>query len=361
MRYNLRELRGLGIVAQGGQIRRISPEQFQVKSQSSNEFHQVVWQSEGHKWLCECADFEKTTKKCKHIFAVSFLQNLPQIVIANAEENKQVCVYCKGEKIVKRGRRQNKKGTVQLLWCKGCKRRFPETTVLGKGGSYVALAIIALDLHYKGLSLRNISDHIFQIHGILKPPSTIQYWISKFTKISSQILNDKKLEVGDTWLADEMFVRIRGKRRYLWSILDFETRQVVVSLLLRSRGEKEAEKVLIEAILRAGKSPLKLHTDGLASYGKALKRLGRDIDHIKNVGIGKKDNNNRIEKFHNTVRGWERNFRGLKDGYSLSLGFSNYYNHVRPNLATGNHAPSSTRRIRWVKVLNESPSALPVD
>ena len=43
MKLSLRELRGLGIVATGGQIQRISDTKFIVKSQNDNKDYQVEW------------------------------------------------------------------------------------------------------------------------------------------------------------------------------------------------------------------------------------------------------------------------------------------------------------------------------
>ncbi|MEM0057166.1 MAG: SWIM zinc finger family protein, partial [Candidatus Geothermarchaeota archaeon] len=75
MKLSLRELRGLGIVALGGQIKRVDENAFLVKSRSNpSAYHRVEWRGNG--WVCDCADYAKRNKPCKHIYAVNFLLDL---------------------------------------------------------------------------------------------------------------------------------------------------------------------------------------------------------------------------------------------------------------------------------------------
>src|SRR5260370_2042290 len=79
--FRLRELRGLGILARGGQIQRRSDKLFWVKSQSRDSQHPRSFLNRAS--TCDCEDYLETRKPCKHIFAVNFLLNLPAIILAN--------------------------------------------------------------------------------------------------------------------------------------------------------------------------------------------------------------------------------------------------------------------------------------
>jgi len=81
-RYSRRQLRGLGILAIGRQIARISDSAFQVKSQSGVEFYCV--RLRGADRSCECEDYLNRLKPCKHVYAVEFFLRLPAILEANS-------------------------------------------------------------------------------------------------------------------------------------------------------------------------------------------------------------------------------------------------------------------------------------
>jgi len=353
--FNRRELRGLGIVAIGGQIQRLSDKLFLVKSQSTDAFHRVEWVS--GKWSCDCQDYMKRGKPCKHIYAVNFLLALPLIVLSNTRALERKCPYCGSNKTILKGFRYNKAGAVRLRLCKVCNKRFKDDLMSEGKGNNTALAIIALDLYYKGLSLRKIKNHIWQVYCIDKPVSTLHRWIVKLTETMCKALKDVKLELGNKWLGDETVVKVNGKAKYLWSIMDYETRCYIASLLTEGRGGKEALSVIKKAIRKAGNQPQKFITDGLKSYSKALKELPSScIEHVSNVGLANQgDSNNRIERLQGTIKNWTKAKRGLKSrSQALVEGYRLYYNFIRPHMALSNKAPVNMNKDgRWLLLLEK--------
>ena len=101
---------------------------------------------------------------------------------------------------------------------------------------------------------------------INKPVSTLHRWIAKLTGTMQEALSNFKPEVGNKWLADEIFLNVNGNMRYLWNIMDYETRIHIVSILTEGRESEEALNVIKEAIREAGKNPEKLISDGLKSF-----------------------------------------------------------------------------------------------
>lgn len=79
--FSRRQLRGLAILAKGGQIQRINDSTFNVKSQSTDSWYAVMITNQ--KLMCSCPDFKKMRKNCKHIFAASFLIKWDAIAVAN--------------------------------------------------------------------------------------------------------------------------------------------------------------------------------------------------------------------------------------------------------------------------------------
>ncbi|MDW8024237.1 MAG: IS6 family transposase [Nitrososphaerota archaeon] len=356
MKLNLRELRGLGIVALGGQIKKLNDTTFLVKSQSNNgASYTVEWKED--KWICNCQDYAKRGKHCKHIYAVNFLLDLPRIVLSNSEAFERLCPYCGSANIRPKGYRYNKNGPLRMFKCKDCNRRFGDTTGSEYNGAKAALAIIAADLYFKGLSLRDIKNHLWQVYGIDKSAATLHRWVTRIANALKRALENVKLDVGSKWLADETSVKVEGELMYLWNIMDYETRRYIVSLLTSGREAEDALKAIKQAIRNAGKLPRSIVTDGLKSYSKAVELLGLPVEHISNAGLAKYENNNRIERLHGTVKEWIKRRRGLKEEFNEFIeSYRLYYNYIRPNNALKDKTPAKTKG-KWFKILSKSKIA----
>ncbi|MEM3698107.1 MAG: IS6 family transposase [Candidatus Bathyarchaeia archaeon] len=350
MKLSLRELRGLSIVALGGQIKKADESTFLVRSQSDpSSHHKVKWNDDG--WVCDCADYAKRRKPCKHIYAVNFLLDLPRIVLLNSEAFTRTCPYCGSADVRPKGFRYNKSGPVRMFRCRRCKKRFRDNATLERGGARVALAVIAADLYYKGLSLRDIANHLWQVYGVDVSPATVHHWVMKITNALKRAFEEFKLEVGDKWLADETVVKVNGEHMYLWNIMDRETRAYIASLLTPRRDTEDAIKAVKEAIKNAGKIPKMLVTDGLQSYRKALELLDLPVEHIGNAGLAKDENNNMVERLHGTIKEWIMEKRGAREKFEeIVSGYRIYYNYLRPNTALNEETPTNAKE-KWVKVI----------
>ena len=113
---NLREIRGLAILAMGSQIRRVDASTYRVKSQSGNSWYLV--QRNDLEWSCECPDFRYRHVVCKHIYAVMFSQTLRQRVMSEnlgLEEIDEPDVVCKRGLLLRSLSRVSKTGKSQKL------------------------------------------------------------------------------------------------------------------------------------------------------------------------------------------------------------------------------------------------------
>ena len=79
--FTQRELRALGIVVTGGQLRKVGEGRYEVLSQSGPGHHEV--RGLGGNWSCDCQDFQKRRDMCKHTAAVIFALRLQDILKAN--------------------------------------------------------------------------------------------------------------------------------------------------------------------------------------------------------------------------------------------------------------------------------------
>jgi transposase-like protein len=347
MKLNQRQLRGLGIVAMGGQIERINDKLFLVRSQrNSGETYRVSWVD--GKWLCNCLD-AKSGQYCKHRTAIDFLKRLPEVILANQKALVRACPTCGSNSVISKGRRYNKRGSVRIFLCKSCAKKFPEDA--SSGLSRPALAVASIDLYYRGLSVREIRDHFEQMYGEHRAVSTIHKWIIKVTRLLIQAVSTSEPNAGrKRWLIDEMKCKVSGQWRWTWNVLSAETRVHIVSMITEGRSTREALAVLREAVARAGGPPKELSSDGLVSTAKAARMSGYKMKHIRNVKFKDPINNNQIESLHGTMRAWLKVKRGMKQNTrDLLEGRRIFYNNMRRNLTLG-RSPSGADA-RWVDLV----------
>ncbi len=69
------------------------------------------------------------------------------------------------------------------------------------------------------LSFRDAEDLLAQ-RGITVSYETIRQWCHTFGPEYARSLRRKRGRLGDTWYLDELFVKIQGRRRYLWRAID---------------------------------------------------------------------------------------------------------------------------------------------
>src|ERR1019366_8840607 len=110
------------------------------------------------------------------------------------------------------------------------------------------------------------------------------------------------------WHFDEAYVKINGERHYLWRAVDHEG-EVLESFASKTRDKAAALKFIKNAMKRHGK-PKAVVTDGLRSYGAALKEIGAADRQETGRHL-----NNRAENSHLPFRRRERamsRFRRMK-------------------------------------------------
>ncbi len=82
----------------------------------------------------------------------------------------------------------------------------------------------ALQLYFTGESLRSIQKFLKIIHQKEVSHKTIHSWVKKYTKLMGDYLENIIPQVGDTWRADEVYVKVKGDKKYLFALMDDETR-----------------------------------------------------------------------------------------------------------------------------------------
>lgn len=289
----------------------------------SGRTYRVTWN--GKKWICACKDHEKRRHACKHIWAVRYylvLKRLGQGLGKLEKEN--ICPYCGSNmNVVRRGRRYNRERPVQVYLCKSCKKYFSEQTAFLKMKAQIKAVVAALDLYFKGLSLRKTAEHLKEFYGVKVSHTAILKWVKKYSRLikhyAEGILESERH--GERFAADETVVKIKGRDMRLWTLLDEEKKLVLAHHISRERTAEEAEKILVEGFKKSEEPVIELVTDGCKAYEKALEKIAENgsekkIVHIQGPLIGPVTNN-KMERWHGKLKDRIKAMRGIKDKESF--------------------------------------------
>lgn len=356
-------LRGARIARNASQIRRLDAWHYKVRSQSSSAWYNVSWQKRF--WRCDCKFNTRTHQTCKHIYAV-----LNRITEPELEHSPETCPNCASHgKVVRRGYYKSRSGIVQRYQCERCGIKFSARTGY-KGMKYnVSVITTALDLYFKGLSLRSIADHLNQIHGFHTSHLTVYRWVHKYMQLIVSYVKRLRPVVSRTWHADEMRVKVNGGLRNLWNLMDHDTRYLIAVQMTKRKGAREAKQLLTNGLNRTERKQLSLISDGLNSYQRAVGDLQNTdtrirIKHISDCGLVKRKSNNRLERFNGTLRERVRLMRGLANDESskrFAEDYAAYYNHVRHHTALHGRTPGQAAKTwrptggnRWHSLIKAS-------
>ena len=225
---------------------------------------------------------------------------------------------------MKHGTRTTKVGTKTRMWCKNCTHTFTLESEAGFERMHVTstMVTVALDLYFKGASLRKIVDHLQQFHDVKVHNTTVLFWVKKYSAIISQYAETLNPKLGGIWHADEMKVKTkRSDWSWLWHVMDSETRFMVANLVTKKREVGDAQELFAEA-REAGKPEL-LITDGLQAYHRAFNKEfyehHHESEHVVAEGLTAKSNNNKVERLHNTVRERVKVMRGFHSDKSAMV------------------------------------------
>jgi len=112
---------------------------------------------------------------------------------------------------------------------------------------------------------------------------TIRAWCTKFGPSYAAGLRRRRAHPSDKWHLDEVLLKIKGKRHWLWRAVD--KHGVVLDILVQQRRDQlAAETFLRRVLIAAGSEPRVVITDKLASYPPALRRVLPNTEHRRHKG-----------------------------------------------------------------------------
>jgi putative transposase len=357
----------LAIVARGDQIETVSPTEYVVRSQSKldTKYRVTVLRD---RWECECAFFRETKIACIHIYAVRFREgfradaSLPQVA-------RNLCERCQSGSVISFGKRHNRSGTVGRFLCKACGYRFTGRDGFQRRRADPEKIALALDLYFRGMSVRKVAEHFAQVHGLKVNHVTIYRWVVHYSKLAAEWMDRQGARTGERWHIDETVVNVNGEPKYLWNVMDHDTRFLLATHVSTGRGLDDTRAPLHKAKAVTPDRPMEVFSDGMISYPRAVRkelsyRVGDLVvsPHRRVASIRATESNNPIERFHGTEKERMKVMRAFdneKGTANLMEGFRAHYNLVRdhqslrttPGVAAG-FAPLSG--FRWHELLKRA-------
>lgn len=364
---NLRQEKGKKIAGKQDQIKRIDKDYYLVKSQSQDKQYDVISTEQG--WECSCPDHTFRQICCKHIHAVEVSIQIRETVkqqITINEINNHSCPNCESINLKKDGVRHNKNYDIQRFKCKNCEKKFSINLGFEKMKASPQMITSALQLYFTGESLRN-TQRFLELQGVKVTHKTVWNWIRKYTNLMEKYLEKITPQVSDKWRTDELYLKIKGDRKYLYVMMDDETRFWIAKQVSNTKYTQDVRPMFQKSVEVAGKKPKVLISDGARNFQQAHKkewysRYKTDQSiHIRHVHFKGDMNNNKMERLNGELRDREKVMRGLKkDDSPIITGMQIHHNYIRSHMGIDNDTPADRAGIKingknkWITLIQNA-------
>ena len=223
-----------------------------------------------------------------------------------------------------------------------------------------------MQLYFSGESLRNVAKSL-RLLGVDVSHMTVYNWIAKYTELMGKYLDKITPQVSDTWRADELFLKVKGDMKYLYAMMDNETRFWIAQQVADTKYTADITPLFREGKKFAGKTPHTIITDGAFNFESAFRSaFPREskalvVQHIRHVRMSGDKNNNRMERLNGEIRDREKVMRSLTKADSPILtGCQIFHNYVRPHMALENETPAQKAGIhvkgenKWLTLIQNA-------
>jgi transposase-like protein len=184
--------------------------------------------------------------------------------------------------------------------CRSCGRGFNERTEsvfnrLQYRPDVICLVVL-WRVRYK-LSFRDLAE-MFLEQGVVFTHEAVREWEAKLALVLSEPLRKQRRgKVGYSWYCDETYLKVKGRKVYLYRAIDRDGNLVDVLLSAR-QDQAAAEAFFRSARTVSGSMPDRVTTDGHGSYPGAIKaELGESVTHRINRYL-----NNHLEQDHRGIK-----------------------------------------------------------
>jgi transposase-like protein len=269
------------------------------------------------------------------------------------------------DQIVRHGIRRTKFGEIQRYYCKPCGKWFVHNIGFERMKASPQAITESMQLYFSGESLRNVQKFL-RLQGVNVDHTTIYRWIRKYVQLMEEYLVKVKPQIGEVWRADELYFKVKGNMKYLYAVMDDETRFWIAQEVSSTKYTADVRPLFAKARTTIGKSPTFLITDGAPNFHEAFNKEFRTHrletpKHIQDIRFNAEVHNNKMERMNGEIRDREKVVRGVKrEDSPLIKGLQIYHNYVRPHMALEGRTPASVAGIdvegenKWVTIIQNA-------
>ena len=224
----------------------------------------------------------------------------------------------------------------------------------------------ALQLYFTGESLRN-TQKFLELQGVKVTHKTVWNWIRKYSNLMEKYLEKITPQVSDKWRTDELYLKVKGDRKYLFAMMDDDTRFWIAKQVSTHKNTDDVRPMFRDSAKIAGKKPKVLISDGVKNFAQAhtkewYSRYKKDQSvHIRHVHFKGDMNNNKMERLNGELRDREKTFRSLKRGDSpIITSMQIYHNYIRSHMGLNNQTPADKAGIvvkgnnKWITLIQNA-------
>jgi transposase-like protein len=129
----------------------------------------------------------------------------------------------------------------------------------------------AMQLFFSGESLRNVQKFI-RLQGLRVSHVAVYKWIKKYVILMQGYLDKIASNVSDTWRTDELYLKVNGNTKYLYALMDDDTRFWIAQQIADSKYTQDVQPLFRQGKRIASKNPEILISDGAPNFHNAYKR-----------------------------------------------------------------------------------------
>jgi transposase-like protein len=165
------------------------------------------------------------------------------------------------------------------------------------------------------LSLRHIEE-MMQERGVFVDHATVHRWAIKMVPVLAAIFRRRKRQAGGSWRMDETYIKVAGKWRYLYRVVD--RAGDTVDFLLTAKRDMAAARRFLERAINLHDLPEKITIDKSGANTAAIESVKADAC----VDILMRQNkylNNIVEQDHRAIKRITRPMLGFKSFWSAHI------------------------------------------
>jgi len=269
---------------------------------------------------------------------------MPQHIEQTITERQIICKHCGSTDVWKSGFKDGN----QYYKCKKCGHRFIGKDTLSMYKYDKKIITRAMEFFYGGMSLRKVQNKFDDLDQMHISKTTIWNWVMHFTNLVIEYTKSlRPTKISDSWFVDETMIKVHGRNKWLWALIDEDTRYLLACNFTTTRTSNDATKLFKDAKHHAGRKPFVISTDKLKAYQRAFNRvfqsIHKDSHHLQSEGFPSPNNTNLIERWHEYVKGRTkimRHFKTSETAFTVLQGIIINYNFLWEHSAIGDITPA---------------------